>query len=127
MTDAGILFVFLQGEAADTIPRFLRDCEASVLVTDFSPLREVRKTKDDICRRVSASVAVHEVDAHNVVPLWMASGKLEYSARTIRSRIHKLLPEYLVDFPELQKPITGWSGKDPPAIDWDEIMSDILR
>ncbi|CAA7391724.1 unnamed protein product [Spirodela intermedia] len=123
----GIPFFLFRGEAADTIPRFLRDCEASVLVTDFSPLREVRRTKDDICRRVSASVAVHEVDAHNVVPLWMASGKLEYSARTIRSKIHKLLPEYLVDFPELQTPTMGWSGIVPPAIDWEGIMSDILR
>ena len=98
-----------------------------MLVTDFSPLREVRKAKDEICRQVGASVAVHEVDAHNVVPLWIASGKLEYSARTLRSKLHKLLPEYLVKVPELETPVNRWSGKDPPPIDWDAILADILR
>uniref|UniRef100_A0A1D1XXS9 Deoxyribodipyrimidine photo-lyase n=2 Tax=Anthurium amnicola TaxID=1678845 RepID=A0A1D1XXS9_9ARAE len=123
----GIPFFLFRGEAADTIPGFLRDCGASVLVTDFSPLREVRRSKDDICGRVGPSVAVHEVDAHNVVPLWAASWKLEYGARTIRSKIHKLLPEYLVQFPDLPTPIAGWAAQDPPAIDWDGLISDALR
>lgn len=33
--------------------------------------------------------AVHEVDAHNVVPVWVTSEKLEYAARTIRTKIHR--------------------------------------
>ncbi|XP_078448030.1 photolyase 1 [Wolffia australiana] len=123
----GIPFFLFRGEAADTIPQFLEDCQASVLVTDFSPLREVRKTKDDICRRVNASLAVQEVDAHNVVPLWIASGKLEYSAKTLRSKINKLLPEYLEKFPDLQTPITSWSGVDTPKIDWEGILADVRR
>ena len=36
-----------------------------------------------------------EVDAHNVIPCWIASDKREYGARTIRSKIHKKLPEFL--------------------------------
>ncbi|MQL99100.1 hypothetical protein Taro_031816 [Colocasia esculenta] len=122
-----IPFFLFRGESGDTIPRFLGDCGASMLVTDFSPLREVRRSKDDICGRVGASVAVHEVDAHNVVPLWSASGKLEYSARTIRTKIHKLLPEYLVEFPELPTPTAEWAAEEPPAIDWDGLISDVLR
>jgi len=39
-------------------------------------------------------VPFHEVDAHNVVPCWEASPKREYGARTIRSKIHKHLPEF---------------------------------
>ncbi|KAH7687060.1 DNA photolyase class 2 protein [Dioscorea alata] len=123
----GIPFLLLRGDAVDTIPELLYRCGASYLVTDFSPLRQVRAWKDDICSRVCPGVAVHEVDAHNVVPLWVASQKLEYGARTIRGKIHKLLPEYLVGFPEL--PILENKGKawDPPEIDWDELLADVLR
>ena len=41
------------------------------------------------------SVAFHEVDAHNVVPVWVVSNKREYGARTIRTKVHKHLPEFL--------------------------------
>ena len=40
-------------------------------------------------------IPFHEVDAHNVIPCWLASDKREYGARTIRSKIHKKLPEFL--------------------------------
>ena len=40
------------------------------------------------------SVPFHEVETHNIVPVWIASDKREYGARTIRSKIHKLLPEW---------------------------------
>ena len=40
------------------------------------------------------TVPFHEVDAHNVVPVWEASNKREYGARTIRTKIHKNLPEF---------------------------------
>ena len=44
-----------------------------------------------------------KVDAHNIVPCWVASPKLEYAARTIRGKITKLLPEFLTDFPPVEK------------------------
>ncbi|KAI3918247.1 hypothetical protein MKX01_041567 [Papaver californicum] len=79
-----------------------------------------------MCERVGDSVTVHEIDAHNVVPLWVASGKLEYSAITIRSKIHKLLPQYLIDLPQLQIPNKKWVGISP-LIDWEKLMDDVLR
>lgn len=104
----------------------MRECGASLLVTDFSPLRQVRSWKEEICRRVSVSVAVHEVDAHNIVPLWVASDKLEYGARTIRGKINKLLPEYLIDFPTLEPPIRKWEGASR-EVDWENLISDVVR
>lgn len=44
-----------------------------------------------------------QVDAHNAVPCWVASPKLEYAARTIRGKITKLLPEFLTDFPPIER------------------------
>ncbi|KAM6557040.1 hypothetical protein CsatB_004059 [Cannabis sativa] len=118
-------FLFL-GEAEETIPNFLRECGASLLVTDFSPLRKVRNCKEEICRRVGESVTVHEVDAHNVVPTWVASEKLEYGARTIRTKINKKLSEYLIDFPILKPPTRKW-GLLNQVTDWDVIIAEVLR
>ncbi|KAF7828370.1 deoxyribodipyrimidine photo-lyase [Senna tora] len=120
-----IPFFLVQGEAEDTIPNFLRECGASLLVTDFSPLREVQRCKADICKRVSDLVAVHEVDAHNVVPLWVASEKLEYSAKTIRGKITKRLSEYLIDFPTIEPPTRKWVTENQP-IDWDDVIDGVL-
>lgn len=41
------------------------------------------------------SIPMHQVDAHNVVPVWEASDKKETAARTIRKKIHTKLPTYL--------------------------------
>ncbi|KAK8578745.1 hypothetical protein V6N13_142019 [Hibiscus sabdariffa] len=126
LEDAQIPFFLFQGVAEETIPKFLGECKASLLVTDFSPLRQIRKCKEEICKRVSNSLTIHEVDAHNIVPIWVASGKLEYGARTIRGKINKLLPKYLIDFPTLQPPNKKWDAMNL-LIDWDSLIADVLR
>uniref|UniRef100_A0A7N0SZ51 Deoxyribodipyrimidine photo-lyase n=1 Tax=Kalanchoe fedtschenkoi TaxID=63787 RepID=A0A7N0SZ51_KALFE len=121
-----IPFFLFQGEAEETIPNFVEECRATLLVTDFSPLREIRRIKEEICKRVGNSASVHEVDAHNVVPVWVASQKLEYSAKTIRGKINKLLPEFLIDFPPQPCPSKTWEPTNH-VIDWDTIIEDVLR
>ncbi|EPS68392.1 hypothetical protein M569_06376, partial [Genlisea aurea] len=123
----GIPFFLFQGEAVDTIPKFIKECGASLLVTDFSPLRETRHWKEEICKRVDESVSIHEVDAHNVVPLWIASDKLEYGARTIRGKINKRLPEYMIEFPTLTTPLRRWTSSSVDSIDWDGIIANVVR
>ncbi|TYH23534.1 hypothetical protein ES288_A03G021000v1 [Gossypium darwinii] len=122
-----IPFFLFRGTAEETIPKFLGECKASLLVTDFSPLRQIRKCKDEICKRVSDSVTIHEVDAHNVVPVWVASDKLEYSAKTIRGKVNKLIPEYLIDFPTLQPPNKKWDDATDQFSDWDGLIANVLR
>lgn len=68
---------------------------AGLLVTDYSPLRLARQWKDAVAGGLPAGVPLHEVDAHNVVPVWVASDKREVGARTLRPRIHKHLAEFL--------------------------------
>lgn len=62
-----------------------------------------------------------QVDAHNIVPCWVASPKLEYSARTIRSKIQALLPKYLPDLPPALVDNPGPPLLESyPCIAWDE-------
>ena len=50
---------------------------------------------------------IAKVDAHNIVPCWEASPKLEYAARTIRPKIQKQLPTFLTEFPTcIKHPVT---------------------
>ncbi|KVH90075.1 DNA photolyase, class 2 [Cynara cardunculus var. scolymus] len=123
---ANRLNVPVAGEATETIPSFLKECGASLLVTDFSPLRQVRGWKEEISKRVSDSVSIHEVDAHNVVPIWVASDKLEYGARTIRRKINRLLPDYLIDFPTLKPQSRKWPSTNR-FIDWKMLIENVVR
>ncbi|KAK8916754.1 Deoxyribodipyrimidine photo-lyase [Platanthera zijinensis] len=125
LRDLGIPFFLLRGDAVDNVPRFLSDCGASALVTDFSPLRPVRKWKAEICERVGSAVSVYEVDAHNVVPVWVASEKMEYSAKTIRAKIHRLLPEYFVEFPEIPNIRKRSEGEWRKAVDRTSCFDDV--
>ena len=72
----GIPFFLLQGNPVDTIPQLVKDSGASLLVTDYGPLRLGREWRDGIAAVVDCPF--HEVDAHNVVPVWVASGKQFY-------------------------------------------------
>ncbi len=44
-----------------------------------------------------------QVDAHNIVPVWVTSDKQEYAARTIRNKVNGNLTTYLTEFPPVIK------------------------
>ena len=96
----------LQGEPQEMIPPWLTQHNASLLVTDFDPLTIKRCWKEKIL--AAMDISCHEVDAHNIVPCWIASPKLEYAAYTLRPKINKLLPQFLEEIPQIRDhPITG--------------------
>ncbi|KAJ8603783.1 hypothetical protein CTAYLR_000180 [Chrysophaeum taylorii] len=98
--------------------------DAGCVVCDFSPLRESRASRDAVARGLPVDVELREVDAHNVVPAWVASDKLEVGARTIRKKINDKLPRFLTEFPELQsQPATPPS--DGARFDWRSALAEI--
>ena len=124
LKDVNIPFVLLKGDAKANIPKLVEDCNATALVCDFSPLRvsvQWRKAFAD-----TLDVPVFEVDAHNVVPVWHASDKLEYAARTIRPKIHKHMPSFLTDYPDVEVQTTKWDWpdgyEDGSAADWSALV-----
>ena len=62
-----IKFVLLEGDPSLTVPSFAKECCASLIVTDQSPLRLGRIWRAAIAS--STDCPFHEVDAHNVVPV----------------------------------------------------------
>ncbi|KAK3157381.1 hypothetical protein QOZ80_2AG0120930 [Eleusine coracana subsp. coracana] len=123
----GLPFFFLEGGPTE-VPALVRRLGAFALVTDFSPLRPVRESLDAVIGELrcdAPAVAVHQVDAHNVVPVWAASGKLEYSAKTLRGKVNKVIDEYLVEYPEM--PTTAkWNMKHPEDVDWEALIDRVF-
>jgi len=105
----GIAFRLLYGDPGVEITQFLEDCGAGALVSDFSPLRISRGWKNAVAAQIT--IPFHEVDAHNVIPCWHASVKQEWAAYTFRPKVHRLLGEFLIDFPPLKRQKIKWPGE----------------
>ncbi|KAF3776900.1 Deoxyribodipyrimidine photo-lyase [Nymphaea thermarum] len=98
------------------------------IVSNLYFCEELQKSVENRGRCSHADgTAVHEVDAHYVVPIWVTSHKLEYSAKTLRSKMHKLLPEYPAEFDSLNPSTCKWEMEPPADINWDCLMADVLR
>ena len=117
-----ISFSVLIGNDELVIPQFLDEVDAGQLITDFSPLREDRIRVKKVLNKIN--FAFYQVDTHNIVPVWEASNKQEYAARTIRPKINKLLPAYLVEPRQLEiHPIPPVKTQMP--IHWNELINKI--
>ncbi len=92
-----IACTLLPGQPHEVLPAWLAQHQAELLVNDFDPLKIKRHWQAQLL--AATDIAVHEVDAHNIVPCWQASPKLEFAAYTLRPKINRLLPEYLAEFP----------------------------
>ena len=148
----GIPFFLLEGDPGATIPPLAARLKAGLLVTDFCPLREHRAWREAVAAAVSCPVhevrptpprragylstrqlpakaqcgAHAQVDAHNIVPVWEASPKLEYAARTIRPKIHAKLPSFLKEFPPVP-PLPPFDGEPPTPPGWDALLARVLE
>ncbi|MEM0498167.1 MAG: deoxyribodipyrimidine photo-lyase [Methanothrix sp.] len=108
LSSLGIAFMLAYGDPGDVMPDLIDDSGAGMLVADFSPLRISRTWKLMVADRIE--IPFHEVDAHNIVPCWIASQKQEWSAHTFRLKIKKHLSEFMEEFP----------GPSPPPRPWRE-------
>ncbi|MEJ2672283.1 MAG: deoxyribodipyrimidine photo-lyase, partial [Deltaproteobacteria bacterium] len=113
-----LAFFVLPGNPPQELARFVESQRVGAVVADFSPLRLVREWRSAAAQNLG--VAVEEVDAHNIVPCWLASPKAEYGAYTIRPKLKKLLPEFLEEFPALIRHPIGWQG-EKPEIPWEDL------
>ncbi|XP_063772600.1 deoxyribodipyrimidine photo-lyase-like isoform X2 [Pseudophryne corroboree] len=114
----------LIGYAKDVLPNFVTEHSIGGVVTDFAPLRVPMQWVADVCERLPKDVPLVQVDAHNIVPCWVASNKQEYGARTIRRKIHDQLSSFLTEFPPIIKHPYSSKLKAEP-IDWDQCYASL--
>ncbi|KAM4771870.1 deoxyribodipyrimidine photo-lyase-like isoform 2-T2 [Rhinophrynus dorsalis] len=119
-----IPFHLLIGYAKDVLPTFVKEHAIGGVITDFSPLRVPLQWVVDVSKLLPTDVPLVQVDAHNIVPCWVASNKQEYGARTIRRKIHDQLPHFLTEFPPvIRHPYDSKFESEP--IDWDACYSSL--
>ncbi|KAG0725286.1 Deoxyribodipyrimidine photo-lyase [Chionoecetes opilio] len=115
--ELSISFHLLPGEPNAVLPEFIKSHNIGGLVTDFSPLRLPRLWVKEVKKAIPQNIPMCQVDAHNIVPCKKASEKQEYSARTIRKKIHDKLPDFLTKFPPVIKHPHESKGENE-AVDW---------
>ncbi len=113
-----IPFFLTIGKPEEEIPKFIRRLNASILVTDFDPLRIKRIWKRDVAKKIQ--IPIYEVDAHNIVPCLHVSNKMEFAAYTIRPKINKALLEFMDEFPPIKKMKMCEISSD--KIEWKKIL-----
>jgi deoxyribodipyrimidine photo-lyase len=116
----GIPFHLLRGLPTESIPTFVAQLGAGEVVVDFNPLRFTSEWRTKVGALLP--VALTEVDAHNIVPAWVVSPKEEFAAYTFRPKIHRLLPEFLVDFPAIEAQV---DVSLPASTDWHELLATV--
>lgn len=117
-----IPFYLTKGSPANTIPQFIEKYNASILITDFNPLRISQEWKREVKEKID--IPFFEVDSHNICPARYVSNKQEYGARTIRSKIHNCLEDFMTEFPEIEKQQMKW-GEKVPEIDFEELKRNL--
>ena len=117
-----IPFFLLTGKPEVEIPKFCKSINASTIISDFDPLRIKRIWKREISKIIE--IPFYEVDAHNVVPCMVASNKTEFGAYTIRPKIHKLLPEFMDEYPALKK-MKLLESITSDKINWEKVIKNL--
>lgn len=80
----------------ETADGFCAEVGASLLISDDDPLRQPQETRRTVAARLQ--IPFWLVDADVIVPSRLLR-KEQYAARTIRPRVHTLLPQFLVALP----------------------------
>lgn len=99
LREHNIPLVVLHGKEDEEILSFIKKEDIGFLVTDSLPLRFSKEWKERLSKKVA--IPWYEVDAHNIVPVWLTSPKKEFAARMIRPKLVSLLPQFLVEYEKL--------------------------
>lgn len=108
LEELGIPLFVTIGDWRNEFKQFVEVHKIGLIVTDFSPLHELRFWWDEVSDGVH--VPIHEVDAHNVIPAWIASNKQEFAAHTFRPKVKELYRSFLLKIPPVTKHPHMWGS-----------------
>lgn len=113
LSNHNIPFILRIGDAETEIRKVSEAVESGALFFDFSPLAHSRQLVSSVENTSAASIFM--VDAHNIIPVWTASDKQEYAARTMRLKVHRQLescleePSHVTVHPHAARPVDSCS------------------
>jgi deoxyribodipyrimidine photo-lyase len=92
------------------LSRFCSEVRPCLLIADENPLKDAERTKAKIAQKIG--LPFWTVDADVIVPSKLLA-KEHYAARTIRPKIHALLPQFLR---KVDNPAAKFSWRSPSAV-----------
>jgi deoxyribodipyrimidine photo-lyase len=101
--------------------RFLHDVNAAMCIGDENPMREPERWRKELAEKLR--IPFWTVDTDVVVPSKLIE-KAQYGAYTIRPRLYRLLPEYLVPY---QNPKAAHAWRRPSGFYEDSLKEDMTR
>ena len=101
--------------------KLLADVDAAFLIGDENPMREPEKWRKHLASKIS--IPFWTIDTDVVVPSKLIE-KAQYGAYTIRPRLYKLLPDYLVPY---ENPHAKHAWKRPKEFHSDSLTEDMTR
>ena len=99
--------------------RLFSDAAAAIVIGDENPMREPERWRAALAERLQ--IPFWTVDADVVVPSKLIE-KAQYGAYTIRPRLYRLLPEYLVPF---ENPHADRAWQKPKGFLADDLHADM--
>jgi deoxyribodipyrimidine photo-lyase len=99
--------------------RLLADVGAAICIGDENPMREPERWRTELAEKID--IPFWTVDTDVVVPSKLVE-KAQYGAYTIRPRLYKLLPEYLVPY---ENPHAKHAWKRPRGFHADSLTEDM--
>ena len=101
--------------------RFLHDVQAAMVVGDENPMNVPESWRRDLAKRIK--IPYWTVDTDVVVPSKLIE-KAQYGAYTIRPRLYRALPEYLVPY---ENPHAHVAWKRPKGFHADSLTEDMTK
>jgi deoxyribodipyrimidine photo-lyase len=122
LAELNIPLLLIPGSPPRVIPELVEQYQVGTLVTDFDPLRIKRAWTEAVLTRITCSC--FEVDAHNLVPCWLASPKQEHAAYTLRPKLNRALASFIEDYPRMRAHPHSWREPQEP-IAWRGIETSL--
>ncbi len=127
--ELGIKFSIITGDVEKSVTHYIIEGNYSTVITDFSPLKISQSWKKSVVEGIKKAgrdtIQCIEVDAHNIVPAWIASQHAEFAARTFRPKLLAHMPEFYTDFPDIHLRVQKSKDYARSNIDWDSLYSSI--
>jgi deoxyribodipyrimidine photo-lyase len=101
--------------------KLLHDVGAAICIGDENPMREPERWRRELAERLK--IPFWTVDADVIIPSKLIE-KAQYGAYTIRPRLYKLLPEYLVPY---DNPNAKHEWKRPKGFHADSLTEDMTK
>jgi deoxyribodipyrimidine photo-lyase len=118
LAERNISFV-LRNAPHESHEQLLADVKAAMVIGDENPMREPERWRKHLASKIA--IPFWTVDADVIVPSKLIE-KAQYGAYTIRPRLYRLLPEFLVPYENLHAE-KGW--KRPKGFHADSVHEDM--